>query len=170
MLIHIYTGPTILRDTIFGGCFSVTKHIVSTYWIQKDDSERLKKSKDFVASALGGASGTIISAPFNFIRNIQFGTPPNEKPHTATGILYDLYNDCKHSKRPFSYLQDRLRIGWGTARVAVGMAVGYELYDLTKQVLDNKASHVTELLIQNTQKIQNVVATNNQNDDNKQTT
>jgi hypothetical protein len=31
--------------------------------------------------------------------------------------------------RKWSYLQNRLRIGWGTARVAVGMALGQFVYE-----------------------------------------
>lgn len=34
-----------------------------------------------------------------------------------------------------SYLQQRLRVGWGTARVAVGMALGQLIFDETRQLL-----------------------------------
>lgn len=132
-------GPTVIRDTIFGGCFSTTKHTVTMYWIKSDDTDNKRKLKDFIASAAGGAAGTILSAPFNFVRNIQFGTPPNEHAASTTQILRDLLRDCKHESSPWNYLQDRLRIGWGTARVAVGMAVGYELYDITKRFLDKQS-------------------------------
>ena len=36
---------------------------------------------------------------------------------------------AKPGLEKFSFLQQRLRIGWGTARVAVGMAFGNYVYD-----------------------------------------
>ena len=95
-----------------------------------------------MSSLLAGAMGTIISSPFNYVRNIKYGWPASETPPSATRILTDLLVECKEKtreggwKQGAAHMQDRLRIGWGTARVAVGMAVGYEIYELCKAALD----------------------------------
>ena len=40
----------------------------------------------------------------------------------------------------YSFLPRRLRVGWGSLRVAVGMGVGQEVYDVAKEYLDNHNS------------------------------
>ena len=97
---------------------------------------------DFVSSLIAGALGTIASSPFNFVRNIKYGWPAKETPPSATIILGQLWTEAgkkareEGSRQSLSYLQERLRIGWGTARVAVGMAIGYEIYEVVKATLD----------------------------------
>ncbi|KAM3570138.1 hypothetical protein VYU27_007780 [Nannochloropsis oceanica] len=53
-------------------------------------------------------------------------------PPSSAVILRELYHEIQ-SKPVFmqrlGLLQDRLRIGWGTARVAVGMSVTASIYD-----------------------------------------
>ena len=187
--------PTVIRDTIFGGVFALSKegcgralnHIRQR--AQQQSAERRKSSSaapaqqstsavseldapssppaaaapvsfarsfsrwserhvgtiDFVSSLIAGALGTIASSPFNFVRNIKYGWPAKETPPTASVILSQLLQEAAKKGREegahssLSYLQERLRIGWGTARVAVGMAIGYEIYELVKHALDNTA-------------------------------
>lgn len=130
-------AATVIRDTVFGGVFAATKHIIAASWIKPKDSN--KKSKDFLASMAGGAAGTVFSAPLNFIRNIQYNTPHDQRPPGSWELLRDLFNAARLKDRPFDYVQERLRLGWGTARVAVGMAAGYELYDVFKDLLDHQS-------------------------------
>ena len=79
--------------------------------------------QEFGASMAGGAAGTLASAPLNFVRNIQFATPAHETAPSTYQILADLMRECRSKQAPFSYVQERLRIGWGTARVAVGKSL-----------------------------------------------
>ena len=183
--------PTVIRDTIFGGVFALTKEGCArgirkiqsrARKVTREEKEAAKedangtathhtptttshttaslvksvsaftyhntKTVDFVSSLLAGALGTIVSSPFNYVRNIKYGWPASETPPGASRILSDLLVECRDKARAggwmqgAAHLQDRLRIGWGTARVAVGMAVGYELYELCKAQLDqtNKAA------------------------------
>ena len=165
--------PTVVRDTIFGGVFALTKEGCAR-GIRKLQSRAKKVSKeekethtaaqsgtasslvktasaftvhntktvDFVSSLLAGALGTIVSSPFNYVRNIKYGWPASEAPPATLRILGDLLTECRQKvadgewRQAAGHMQDRLRIGWGTARVAVGMAVGYEIYELVKAGLD----------------------------------
>ena len=181
--------PTVLRDTIFGGMFALTKEGCArairslqsrARKVSRDEEKEARtaaaeqqqqqpapsqlastaslvktvsaftvhntKTVDFVSSLLAGAFGTIVSSPFNFVRNIKYGWPASETPPPAYHILSDLVVECRQKaqeggwRQGAVHLQDRLRIGWGTARVAVGMAVGYEIYELTKAALDHTNS------------------------------
>jgi hypothetical protein len=91
---------------------------------------------DFSAALLAGGLATIASAPFNYVRNIKYGWHAAEVPDSGARILLDLMRDIRSSSHPLKHTQERLRLGWGTARVAVGMAVGQWLYEQTKKGLD----------------------------------
>jgi len=91
---------------------------------------------DFTAALLSGLLATTISSPFNYVRNIKYGWPAEMKPPTSTRILIDLMAEAKASGRMMWHLQERLRVGWGTARVAVGMATGQFLYEMLKRGMD----------------------------------
>ena len=168
--------PTVIRDTIFGGVFALTKEGCArgirkiqrrARKVTREEEQHVHahdtasthstaalvktvsaftvhntKTVDFVSSLLAGALGTIASSPFNYVRNIKYGWPASETPPPAYRILSDLVVECGDKAREGGWrqgamhLQDRLRIGWGTARVAVGMAVGYEIYEVCKAALD----------------------------------
>ena len=90
---------------------------------------------DFTAALLAGLLATTASAPPNYVRNIKYGWPSESKPPSSYRIIIDLIKEARMSGRIASHLQERLRLGWGTARVAVGMAVGQYLYEITKNHL-----------------------------------
>ena len=169
--------PTVLRDTIFGGVFALSKEgcarllnaVRERAWLSKEQKHRRPTTSPpspppspstlfarqfsrwsdshvgtitFVSSLIAGALGTIASSPFNFVRNIKYGWPPNATPPPAAAILSQLREEAIAKRQEeglrsaLSFVQERLRIGWGTARVAVGMAIGYEIYEVTKAALD----------------------------------
>lgn len=152
--------PTVCRDTIFGGIFAVTKEGTSRLIKRASNTntgklytERAKASGhfelgssviDFMASMVAGAAGTVVSSPFNYVRNIKYSWSAAEQPPSSMTILRNLYIETGVKSQAggwfagWNHVQDRLRIGWGTARVAVGMAVGYEIYDVCKRFLDNR--------------------------------
>ena len=79
---------------------------------------------------------TCVSAPFNYVRNIKYGWSAKSVPPHSWTILLDLARETRVVAHPAKHVQERLRLGWGTARVAVGMAVGQYLYEFTKVQLD----------------------------------
>lgn len=75
------------------------------------------------------------------MRNIKYGWSAHSVPPGSVRILLDLAKEAKaQGKDAPGFLQNRLRLGWGTARVAVGMAVGQYLYEFTKDRLDKRAA------------------------------
>ena len=83
---------------------------------------------NFIAAALA----TILSGPFNYARNMQYATS-SRRPALATSvILQQLWQETLSvpgTGPKLRFLQQRLRIGWGTARVALGMSMGHATYD-----------------------------------------
>ena len=66
-------------------------------------------------------------------------------PPGSVRILLDLAKEARaQGKDAAGFLQNRLRLGWGTARVAVGMAVGQYLYEFTKDALDKRPRKTKE--------------------------
>jgi len=86
-----------------------------------------------------GATATIASAPWNYARNIKYATPPGQPAPSIWCCFRDLFREARTADSSLRFLQQRLRIGWGTARVACGMAVGFQLYETTKAYLEKSS-------------------------------
>lgn len=123
-------------DTDTDAPHAAASHAPSTFHLHFSSS-----SMDFSAALLAGLIATTISAPLNYVRNIKYGWPSQTQPPSSTRILIDLWTESRRSQRIGAHLQERLRLGWGTARVAVGMAVGQFIYEATKNLLDERHPH-----------------------------
>ena len=122
-------APTLGRDVIFGGVFSFARH----YFVDENNDQRQRRSKfGFMSDVLSAFLATAVASPFNYVRNMQYATSPQHKPHSTIVILKKLFLGYKKQKtvfKKYDYLQLRLRIGWGTARVAAGMGIASQLYE-----------------------------------------
>ena len=137
----IGSSATISRDIIFGGVFALLRHELRIE-VDKNDPvpqdskfghKKRNKKYDFMINILAGCLATILSSPLNYVRNIHYATPPDAKVKSFRVILIELWKDsCAEPTRYLrvSFMLKRLRIGWGTARVGCGMAVGSYLYTL----------------------------------------
>jgi hypothetical protein len=165
-------GPTILRDTAFGGTYTVLRlHIVQQQQQYNDDNEDhhhdgRRQVNTAAANFVAAALATVVSGPFNYVRNVQYGTPSGERAPTVPKVLVELYRETmavgqqvvavvmpQSSGQSSStggttssgarmmppqhrllllrlhFVQTKLRIGWGTARVAMGMSFSHAVYD-----------------------------------------
>jgi hypothetical protein len=130
---------TIARETVWGGAFALIKFSATKALTTPTDSTSARRAKAFVASLIGGSVATVLSSPLNYARNMKYGTPASERPKSTPAILRELWKQTKEKKGTAAriyFLQNELRIGWGTARVAVGMAVAAELYEFAKNRID----------------------------------
>jgi hypothetical protein len=123
------TLATVSRDMTFGGCFALLRHGLQS----PDDS----KTKKVIINMFAGFMATLLSSPMNYVRNIHYATPPSVHHESARVILYQLWKKSEtNTTSLFSrcvYLQHQLRVGWGTARVACGMALGAHIYEMCSQ-------------------------------------
>ena len=126
---------TLCRDSVFGAIYSLTRHLKPNEKLQLIDDIIYNKYHFFFDgcwNALCAFFATAMSSPFNYVRSIQFATHSHDKPDTIRYIflqnIRDLTSNRLTLREKSTYLNVRLKIGWGTARVALGMAIGSQLY------------------------------------------
>lgn len=120
---------TINRDLIFGAVFALIRHEVLFSYFGDNHPTR---SGSILINMLAGSIATILSSPLNYVRNIHYSIPPGQLSQSAYHTLLALYQASLQEPTFFaqlSYLQRRLRIGWGTARVGCGMAFSATVYE-----------------------------------------
>lgn len=139
-------GVTALRDAVFGGIYA---------GVRRTFSERLMSSAGPCAAATekrhtgvqamaidvsAGAMATAFSSPLNYARNMKFANLHTQEPPGIKAALAQLGREVLARHRcegPFlaaSYLQHRLGLGWGAARVGVGMGFGQQLYNFAMEL------------------------------------
>ena len=131
------THATVARDMIFGSTYEVLRTVFRE---QLSGSHASRNSHfDFFCNSAAAGVATIASGPLNYVRNVQYATPPDKKPLTINQTLKNVWQDSKdyNSLARLRFFQQRFRIGWGTARVTVGMAVGQQVFDAARSELTN---------------------------------
>ncbi|CAB9519358.1 expressed unknown protein [Seminavis robusta] len=116
---------TLLRDIHFGGCYTFIRLQLQWSW-------SLQNEHQWFANLIAAALATIVSGPFNLARNVQYATKSSEIAPTTLQVLQELIRETKAmqgTRQRTSFLVERLRLGWGTARVATGIAFGHWVYD-----------------------------------------
>lgn len=117
--------PTVARDMVFGGCYTFLR-------LELQYRFQLTSDTQWIANLVAAALATVVSGPFNLARNVQYATKSEHVSDTVREVLTTLVRETQELPTAFQrwrHIQNRLRIGWGTARVAVGMAFGHSVYD-----------------------------------------
>ena len=112
-----------VRDVVFGGVFSGTRGFI------KSRTDNSPGPAAFLGNFAAAAAATVGSSPFNYARNMQYATEHNQPGRSIPKILGRLLAAIRQQPRPLVYLSQRLCVGWGTLRVATGMAMAAQLYD-----------------------------------------
>jgi hypothetical protein len=118
-------SATVTRDATFGIIYEVLRH-----W--GTEEEIANNSSQFMRNAAAAGLATIFSGPFNYVRNIQFATPPDQTPPKITKALNTLWQESQAQEtllERIGFFPKKLQVGPGTARVAFGMATGQYLYN-----------------------------------------
>jgi hypothetical protein len=125
------------RDMVFGATYELIRNKSRTQFKEATQTRENNLSA-FLSDSGAAAIATIMCSPFNYARTMQYRTAPGEKPPT---ILESIDPVCKQTRAQpkllskLSFFQRSLCIGWGTARVAVGMATGQLVADQVKDAL-----------------------------------
>ncbi|CAJ1931275.1 unnamed protein product [Cylindrotheca closterium] len=118
--------PTVLRDLVFGGCYTVIRFELQ-YRFQLSNNDY-----QWAANMAAAAMATIVSGPFNLARNVQYATRSHKAADSVIEVFVNFLGEVKElptALQKCKHVQNRLRIGWGTARVAIGMSFGHFVYD-----------------------------------------
>lgn len=131
-----YNGlqPTVTRDVVFGGTYTWLRLQIQVWWA-------LSPNQHWVGNFVAAGLATVMSGPFNYVRTIQFATRSHETAASTVFILRDLAQQtaAQHSSiEKLRFFQNKLRIGWGTARVAMGMTFAHAVYDWLHEKLNTR--------------------------------
>lgn len=116
--------PTLCRDVVFGGSYTFLRLELQYYGLPSE--------YQWAGNMLAAALATVMSGPLNLARNVQYSTESTHTRPTIRQVLWQLHFELTLQPTIVSkwhHLQSRLRLGWGTARVAVGMAFGQFVYE-----------------------------------------
>ena len=117
--------PTVARDLVFGGMYTFLRFELQ-YRLQ------LGLEYQYVANFTAATLATILSGPLNLARNVQYATSSRHVADSVREVLAKFSDEIFQRPSWYEkcrYVQNRLRIGWGTARVALGMTFGHYVYD-----------------------------------------
>jgi hypothetical protein len=81
---------------------------------------------------------TTASAPLNYIRNIKYASPASAPDPSYRRVMLGLWIEARRlptTKERVQYTIQSLRIGWGSARVGVGMGIGQLAFDFCRDGL-----------------------------------
>lgn len=133
------SAATVYRDLIFGGFFALCRHEQLLLIRHKNGEDKPpSRVRSFVVNVISASVATLLSSPLNYVRVVHYATPPDVKPDSTAAILRALMKSAAEKPTLLAqvvHLQNRLRIGWGTARVGVGMAFSATLYNYCTRVV-----------------------------------
>jgi len=116
---------TMARDMVFGMVYSSLRRYTSSK--QQQAPTAWRRSREFAVNAASAAVATVVSGPFNYVRNVQFAKfGVDERPPSIPEALRYFARAAREREGVVArarYVQTRLMIGWGTLRVASGMAI-----------------------------------------------
>jgi hypothetical protein len=124
--------PTLFRDIAFGGCYTYLRYAING---------PLPDHHQWLGNMISAGIATMVSGPFNLARNEQYATRSKKVAPTIPQVFSALAQQVAEQDTlsgKLSLLQNRLRIGWGTARVAVGMAFGHYIYDKCMDIAETR--------------------------------
>ncbi len=135
---------SLLRDVSHGSIYEMLRyqfHHSSKAHLSKHFFSQHQNGIQFFNNCLAACMGTVLAAPFNYARAKQFATPAKDTPASVSFILKDVLKESAAyttTSARLLFFQQKFRIGIGTGRSALGMAVGQEIFDRTRSVLSEK--------------------------------
>ena len=125
---------TLLRDIVWGGTYATLRNWLPIVLHGNSDTKTAMNIEpsvaSFFANMVAGGCGTILSSPLNYARNLRYGHNVARMANSLPEIFGDLKRDVIQYREGnrIIFLLGRLAIGWGTMRVALGMAFSSQLY------------------------------------------
>lgn len=126
---------TAMRDVVFGCAYELIRGFnrdLLEQWTQSRAATDSPHISVFWADMTAAGLATMLSGPFNYIRSVQYASSSEKPMPTTKECLVELWKDVRHQPSVIAQaqrMQQRMRIGWGTARVAIGMAFSQQVFE-----------------------------------------
>jgi hypothetical protein len=78
---------TIARDVVFGSSFAYFRHELPKAFTAPSSSSKEEATKSFSTDLAAGLIATFLSSPLNYVRNIHYSVPPDERPDNTFKVL-----------------------------------------------------------------------------------
>ena len=118
-----------MRDAIFGGYFGwLRSHLHARVDHQRQSSSL---PLHFAADTVAAFVATAASSPLNYARNRQFGASVSAPPPGTMAVVRELIAEARvqpSAAGRTALLLQRTNLGWGTLRVAGGMALTASIF------------------------------------------
>ena len=124
---------TVCRDCVFGAAFGWMRSQLRGRLQEPTATDATGGALRFGADMVAAGSATALSSPFNFARNMQFAQPLDQPPTSTLQALRALRLEVTAQPSAAAaarFLASHLYIGWGTLRVAGGMALTAQCFEL----------------------------------------
>jgi hypothetical protein len=142
--------PGVMRDSIFGVTYELLNLVGDTYLLNNLDKSSedggVKRFAFFGARFFSAAVATTLSSPFNYVRNIQFNSPPEKGQPHCLDVLCNVWQEsnkyvkeCPDKKllARMGFFKEKFMVGPGTIRAAAGMGLGQALVNYLRPAIQN---------------------------------
>jgi len=88
---------------------------------------------------IAASMATVASAPLNYVRNMKYASHAHAPDPSMLSVFRELGAEAAKIHDPYlrvRYVLQSFRIGWGTARIGVGCALGQLTFDACRHLLD----------------------------------
>ena len=131
------TTATLSREVAYGCTYEVLRHLLKKQFVAENQPTQKKSfnlfDAEFICNVLAACTGAAASSPWNYARNMQYATKPNEHAPTIRSVLKKLSHDSHaHTGVGFGrmgFFVNALKIGWGTLGTGVRMGIGQLAFD-----------------------------------------
>jgi len=143
-MLLVGVAPTVARDCAFGGIFTGLRHPLRAWYCDERGSVTClqKFAIDFFAAFVA----TVPAGPLNYTRTVQFHAAAGIGPETEgvkelvpsmRQVLYELRDRVvaeRTWKGSIQVWNQHVRLGWGSLRMSLGMAVGSSIFTAVEKL------------------------------------
>jgi len=131
---------TTTRDALYGAVYEETRWRLYRYSSRSHKSSSSQHPSShtttdlhkFVGDFVASAFAYTVATPFNYIRNLKYATQAGKPTPSGGTCLYELWKttlDQRTLGAKIEHVNERLVIGWGIARVGLGVAFTQFVFD-----------------------------------------
>lgn len=131
------------RETHFAIPYELTRYGLRLHLYDNDHAMN-NFAYGVVSDSIGAGVGAIVASVPNYVRNLQYHVPLNKDPHSIIECLITFNNKVMQAEYKFLTLRQMLCLGPGTARVAIGTALGQGLFKIVVDGMKDVQKNIFE--------------------------